>query len=224
MDSWVDKRAVIICGSEDVTPAATNQAQMEFDAGASLVKPEFVDSTTVLLTRISEPPALPCFWYPSKKGCKYGNDCKKSHGVPGVPVIFETLDERRGRVESELVNGIPLADLNNQPELRKPCRYIKREGGCRKGEECTFSHLPTSCKFFFTVDGCPLGESCAYSHVKQRCRHFFRPGGCRNGDSCSFSHSIPSAVPKVKDCQFFPNCENGLACAYNAINDPCASK
>jgi len=219
---WVDKRASIICGSNDVTPAATNQAQAEFDSGANIVAPEFVDKPVVLVARLSEPPALSCFWYPSKKGCKYGNNCKKSHGVPGIPACFEAFDERKERLASEQINGVALLDLNNQPELRKPCRYVRREGGCRKGDECKFSHLPTPCKFFFTADGCSAGEACSYSHVKQRCRHFFRAGGCRNGESCGFSHALPGPAPKVKDCAFFPNCANGPACAYNSVNDVCA--
>ena len=225
MDSWVDKRASIICNSLDVTPAATNQAQAEFDSGASIVKPEFVDAVAVLTLRALEPPALPCFWYPSKSGCKPGNECKKSHGVSGVSAMYETLDERKSRLASELLSGIPLHDLHNLPELRKPCRYVRREGGCRKGLECTYSHLPTACKFFFTADGCPSGESCVFSHAKQRCRHFFRAGGCRNRASCGYSHDLPTPVEKVKDCPYFPtNCVNGLACAYNAVADPCASK
>lgn len=225
MASWVDQRAALICGSQDVTPDAYNQAQAEFDAGANLVKPEYVDPSVVLANRASEPPALPCFWYPSKIGCKHGNECRRSHGVRGVATLFETLEERKERIASEPVSGVPLHDLSNLPELRKACRYVKREGGCRKGAECTYSHEPTSCKFFFTADGCPAEDKCAYSHKKQRCRHFFRTGGCRNGDGCGFSHELPSAVSKVKECPFFPSgCANGPACAYNILTSPCMAK
>ena len=225
MDSWVDKRASIISGSNDITPDAYNQAQAEFDSGANLVKPEYVDPSVVLAARASEPPALPCFWYPSKIGCKHANECRRSHGVIGVATMFETLEERKGRIASELVSGVPLLDLSNLPELRKPCRYVKREGGCRKADECTFSHEPSPCKFFFTADGCPSGDSCNYSHKKQRCRHFFRSGGCRNAEKCGYSHELPGTVLKVKDCPFFPNgCANGPACAYNAVSSPCLAK
>lgn len=224
MDSWVDKRATVICGSTDVTPDAVNQAQAEYDAGANIVNPENVDPAVVLAGRKDAPPALPCYYYASKTGCRNGNDCGKSHGVAGIATKQETLEERKARLASEAVSGVPILNLDNLPERRKPCRYLRRKGGCNKAEACTFSHLPTSCKNFFSPDGCNT-EDCKYSHAKLRCRHFFRMGGCRNGASCRFSHDLPDLAPRVKECAYFPSgCANGPACAYNPIGDSCSAK
>jgi hypothetical protein len=224
MDSWVDKRASVLCGSVDLTPEAINQAQAEFDAGANLVNPEFVDPIIVLDLRKDLPPVLPCFYYPSKTGCRNNNECSKSHGVKGIGAKFETLEERKGRVASELVNGVPLLNLNNLADRKKPCRYLRRENGCRKGADCTYSHLPTSCKNFFSESGCNT-ENCTFSHSKLSCRHYFKAGGCRNGDSCGFSHELPEFAVKVKECAFFPSgCTNGPACAYNLVGETCEAK
>ncbi len=223
MSSWVDQRAIVISGSTDVTPDAINQAQAEFEAGASIVKPENVDPAVVLALRKDQGPTLPCYYYPSKGGCRNNDDCSKSHGVSGIGAKYETLDERRARLASEAVNGVQLLNLANLPERKKPCRYVRRQGGCNKGVTCTFSHEPTSCKNFFSPDGCST-EGCTFSHTKIRCRHFFRVGGCKNGTSCSFSHDLPGPAPRVKECAYFPSgCANGPACAYNAIGDACAA-
>jgi hypothetical protein len=223
MSSWVDQRAVIISGSNDVTPDAVNQAQAEFDAGANLVKPEYVDPSVVLALRSNMAPSLPCYYYPSIGGCREKDDCTRSHGVTGVAAKYETLEERKGRLASEAVNGVQLLNLANLPERKKPCRYLRRVGGCNKGASCPFSHAPTSCKNFFSTDGCSK-DPCEFSHKKLRCRHFFRAGGCRNGAACGFSHELPGPAPRVKECAYFPNgCANGAACAYNSIGDACSA-
>ena len=222
MSSWVDQRAIVISGSTDVTPEAVNQAQAEFDAGASVVKPENVDPSVVLAARKDLAPSLPCYYYPSKGGCRNKDECSKSHGVSGVPAKYETLEERKERLLSEDVNGVQLLDLANLPERKKPCRYVRRQDGCKKGLACPFSHAPTPCKNFFSVDSCSK-EACEFSHVKLRCRHFFR-SGCRNGTACGYSHELPGPAPRVKECAYFPNgCANGRACAYNSIGDACAA-
>jgi hypothetical protein len=221
MSSWVDQRAIVISGSSDVTPDAVNQAQAEFDAGAAVVKPENVDPAVVLDLRKDLALALPCYYYPSKGGCRNKDECGKSHGVSGIPAKFETLEERKGRLASEAINGVPLLNLANLPERKKPCRYVRRAGGCNKGVSCTFSHAATPCKNFFSPDGC-TNNACDFSHVKVRCRHFFRAGGCKNGASCGFSHELPEPAPRVKECAYFPSgCANGPACAYNAVGDAC---
>jgi len=176
------------------------------------------DSTDVLAKRAEFGPAQFCGWYGSSTGCKHGNMCHSSHGVIGVAAIYETLDERNGRLEAEAVAGVPLL------KKRKPCRYFRREGGCNKGDACTFSHVKTACKFFFSQDGCPKGDACDFSHVRETCRHFSRRGGCNNGDACKYSHDLPVLATKVKDCPFFPSgCVNGLSCAYNLIGRDCAA-
>lgn len=221
MSSWVDQRAVVISGSADVTPDAVNQAQAEFDADAHLVNPENVDPAVVLALRKDLSPALPCYYYPSKGGCRNKDECGKSHGVSGIPAKYETLEERKGRLASEAINGVQLLNLANLPERKKPCRYLRRAGGCNKGVDCTFSHAPTSCKNFFSADGCS-NNTCEFSHVKLRCRHFFRAVGCKNGGTCGFSHELPGPALRVKECAYFPTgCANGPACAYNAIGDSC---
>lgn len=221
IDPWITERACLISGNENPSDEAIAQATTEYEAGGNLVSPKYFDSSVVLAERAKFGPALPCGWHGTKSGCRNGENCHSGHGVVGVAAYLETLEERRTRKAFELVNGVPLLNLLNRPRRKKPCRYIRRQDGCNKGDECTYDHGKSPCKFFFSSEGCNVTD-CEFSHEKkQRCRHFFKRG-CRNGDACTYSHEVPGLATKVKDCPYFPNgCMNGASCAYNAIGDEC---
>ena len=223
-DSWINARASIISGNAEPSAEALAQATAEYDAGGNLVRPENFDPAVPTEERLKYGPALPCAWHGYKTGCKHGNDCHSSHGLVGVAACFETLAERKARLDSEAVNGVPLLNVLNRPQKRKPCRYLRREGGCNKADACTYSHEKTPCKFFFSTEGCEKADGCEFSHVKEACRHFFRRGGCKNGDKCTFNHDLPAVPEKVNECAYFPSgCANGPSCAYNAAGDECSA-
>ena len=223
LDPWITERACLISVSDSPSDEAIAQATAEYEAGGNLVSAKYFDPAVVLAERAQFGPALPCGWHGTKSGCRHGDNCHSGHGVVGVAAYLETLAERKARKESEAVNGVPLLNILNRPSRKKPCRYVRREGGCNKDTNCTYDHGKTPCKFFFSADGCN-DESCEFSHEKLRCRHFFKRGGCRNGDACTYSHMLPELATKVKECPYFPSgCVNGTSCAYNAVGDTCAA-
>lgn len=214
-DSWISARASVLSGNNEPSVENVAQATAEADAGATIMSPENVDPTVPTGLRAEFGPALFCGWHGSAAGCRHGDNCHNSHGVVGVAATYETFEERKGRLASEAVNGVPL--LKGQKK-RKPCRYFRREDGCTKGDACGFSHEKTPCKFFFGTEGCNKEDNCEYSHVKESCRHYYRRGGCRNGDNCKYSHALPTLATKVKECAFFSSgCINGPSCAYNSV-------
>jgi len=222
LDPWITERACLISGNDNPSDEAIAQATTEYEAGGNLVSAKYFDSSIVLAERTKFGPALPCGWHGTKSGCRNNDNCHNSHGVVGVATYLETFEERKTRKELETLNGVPLLNLLNRPRQKKPCRYVRLQGGCNKSDKCTYYHGRTPCKFFFSSEGCN-GEGCEFSHVKQRCRHFFKRGGCRNGDACNFSHEVPGLATKVKVCPYFPSgCINGASCAYNAIGHTCA--
>ena len=222
-DSWISARARLISGNDEPSVEAISQATAEYESGGNLVKPENFDPAVPLAERAKYGPALPCAWHGYKTGCKHADACHSSHGVPGVAACFETVSERQSRLASEAVDGVPLLNVVNRPLKRKPCRYVRRESGCNKGDACTYDHGKTACKFFFGAEGCEKAEACDFSHVKEACRHFFRRGGCKNGEACTYSHELPAVPEKVNECAFFPTCVNGLSCRYNSVGDECSA-
>lgn len=85
-----------------------------------------------------------------------------------------------------------------KPGKHKPCKFFNKEGGCKKGDQCEFSHIMKIKKFvprckFYAKGECKNGNACVFRHVikvnKKPCS-FFAAGSCKKGDKCDFKHNI----------------------------------
>ena len=89
---------------------------------------------------------------------------------------------------------------------RKNCRYFNRPSGCKKGDQCKFTHklnLPRADQSNSLRSNGPHhdnGESESIDNTNRNCRFFNRRSGCNKGDQCKFTH------------KHMPPCNNGPEC------------
>jgi hypothetical protein len=212
---WLSERTKFLCSTGIDENEAKTQASEEYNSGMNIMSADYVETST-------RTPVLPCIWHATAKGCRYKNNCRQSHGVIGVAANLETFSERKSRLDFEQKSGVPLLDGRNTIKATVQCRYMSRQGGCRNGDKCSFSHKPTPCRAYFSKDGC-TSEICVYSHEKEPCRFLYSRNGCKLADQCKYSHESYKHAEKVKNCDLFPNCVNGPGCAYNLLGEVCAS-
>jgi hypothetical protein len=68
---------------------------------------------------------------------------------------------------------------------KKLCDFFFTESGCRKGDDCTFSHVKNT---DLVVDNIRTKSTPKTFHAKKLCNFFFTELGCTKGDACRFSH------------------------------------
>lgn len=66
---------------------------------------------------VGQAPTIPCKYFASAMGCKFGNDCKFLH-------------DESARASQEEVRKVDI-----------PCRYFNSANGCRFGDDCQFVHI-----------------------------------------------------------------------------------
>lgn len=113
---------------------------------------------------------------------------------------------------------------------QKHCRFFNTKNGCKKGEDCEFSHISKpsggkSCKFFTTKDGCSKGDSCTFLHTAAFSTPKFQDpsnvpckfgSGCKKGDACAFMHQVnQNNSLKQVPCKFGDACNKGNACLFS---------
>jgi hypothetical protein len=125
-----------------------------------------------------------CFGFAETGECKYGDNCRFSHGE----------NDTRSRLQT--TSG--------------PCFNFRDSGECEYGDRCRFTHgdddsrarsAPTRgpCFSFRDNGECEYGDRCRFSHgdgdtrtyaktTNKVCRLFRDTGDCKYGDSCKFSH------------------------------------
>ena len=92
--------------------------------------------------------------------------------------------------------------MDNSSSGKKPCRFFNRDGGCKKGDACEFSHevkkVTPTCRFF-AKGNCNKGDACEFRHVVKKspdnCYFFAAAGSCKKGDKCDFKHVKPLTHP-----------------------------
>jgi hypothetical protein len=109
-------------------------------------------------------------------------------------------------------------------KARNECKFFKKNGWCRLGGECKFSHgdrestdadkiIPLekrqACKFFKKNGWCQHGKDCHHRHgnrlpqvgdevkPRQECNFFKRNGWCQHGKDCHHRHG--NRLPQVGD-------------------------
>jgi hypothetical protein len=71
------------------------------------------------------------------------------------------------------------SDGINRTDSRSPCKNFVKDGYCRFGGTCRFSHTISS------------SSDSNNSNKKQPCKHFADYGSCKFGDTCKFNHVAP---------------------------------
>ncbi|TDH70408.1 hypothetical protein CCR75_000378 [Bremia lactucae] len=66
-------------------------------------------------------PTIPCKYYGTSMGCKYGNECRFTH-----------VDTENANVE----NGAEIP----KKKIAIPCRFLNTPEGCKYGNDCSFFH------------------------------------------------------------------------------------
>lgn len=72
--------------------------------------------------------------------------------------------------------------------FKRPCIFLCRDGVCKHGEQCQYSHAPEQCNHFHEIwhnyiEG--LKEKGIYA--RKPCKQFIA-GYCHKGDYCTFKH------------------------------------
>lgn len=78
---------------------------------------------------IGAEPTVPCKFFGSAMGCKFGADCKFLHD--------ESLVAANPSGEGEAADGSASKTL---PKVAIPCRFFNTPDGCRNGDACPFVH------------------------------------------------------------------------------------
>ncbi|KAG0495418.1 hypothetical protein HPP92_000109 [Vanilla planifolia] len=83
------------------------------------------------------------------------------------------------------------------------CKFFLN-GGCRRGEECYFSHSLQAkrplCKFFLSFQGCRNGDSCVFLHdYGPRMLSVAQPNTCFQEDDPNSGHSFLQLLPSNND-------------------------
>ncbi|RUP09299.1 hypothetical protein BC936DRAFT_140090 [Jimgerdemannia flammicorona] len=102
----------------------------------------------------------------------------------------ETKSEKQKKPKEITLNPV------KKYEPKVPCTYWSK-GTCRKGDECTFSHVgevippkkPEVCKFFKS-NSCGKGVRCPFEHnlKLEPCMFYHMRGYCNAADACPYSH------------------------------------
>lgn len=107
-------------------------------------------------------PSIPCKFFGSAMGCKYGAECKFIH------------DESLLQVEENEVRGEDGEKKKKSlPKVAIPCRFFNTPEGCRYGDECQFVHEKSSEADAFAADEPvapqgPVREEVRNADVKSR--------------------------------------------------------
>lgn len=111
------------------------------------------------------------------------------------------------------------------------CKYY-RDGFCREGDSCNFSHdieppprdrierinhnrIKIELCRFYKLGYCRNGRQCTFMHGDFPCKDFHKSGDCKEGDQCRFSHdplndmTRPLFERMLKEDEFFP--KNNIA-------------
>jgi hypothetical protein len=62
----------------------------------------------------------------------------------------------------------------------RPCQYFSNPGGCAKGNECAFAHIPSAFG----------GQAVQLPKKNKPCQYWGSPRGCIKGDTCDFIHEV----------------------------------
>jgi hypothetical protein len=137
-----------------------------------------------------------CRYFSKNGSCRLGDACTFMH-----------VDERTsGTVnngntftsKSENAASLSAAETGSEHIGTKLCRYFKKNGTCKDGANCAFSHDVAAKQRPATAAPVsrPAPTSTASEIDSEKstrvCRYFKRSGTCKDGDSCKFLHPAGS--------------------------------
>jgi hypothetical protein len=128
------------------------------------------------------------------KECRYfkrNGTCRDGDACPFVHVSASTTAPTRtsaantrgagGRAQSSTAPA-----TSSSAEPKKVCRYFSKNGTCRDGDSCPFSHDVGTKPTRAETRG--AAAPAAGDDKTKECRYFRRNGTCRDGDNCPFLH------------------------------------
>ena len=127
----------------------------------------------------SHPPASPQPQWRKERSQKMQQVGGEEDGRRSSMASDESAQTYLKMPQQMLLTGV-LCKEHSTPKENTPCRYffkLKNNGGCKQGENCSFSHDPKfqeseveewpkgPCKYFASSGGCRKGQACLYQHV-----------------------------------------------------------
>lgn len=162
--------------------------------------------------------------------CRFGEACEYSH-TPKRAICNKGVQCTNKKctffhTDKELVAIAKSRDqaVNANPDL---CNNFRRDGKCRFGDYCKFSHTPrrpfcgkgakctnTKCTFFHPENELAAMSVIVPSPIEQRsqkiwfCKNLIKEGRCRFGDNCIFAHTKDEIKQHVTPCRFGLSCRS----------------
>lgn len=82
---------------------------------------------------------IPCRFFSSPGGCRYGNACRYSHGGSGTSTGYVCPPAESSRPKGTLISYTSWsADGGSKGDTL--CKFFSSPGGCRYGEKCFYKH------------------------------------------------------------------------------------
>uniref|UniRef100_A0A0N4ZF35 Zinc finger protein n=1 Tax=Parastrongyloides trichosuri TaxID=131310 RepID=A0A0N4ZF35_PARTI len=204
--------------NEEVEKASTNKNDIEIEEGELTDEEE-----TPYEKALKEAKDL------KKKDLNIWNDIARNYSVPyhhhiqysenDIPEVDPYEDEEQNFYDQNMLvaNGLTMEEINliydrramlakttncvEPPRRHRICKYF-REGFCRDGEKCFFSHSLESsnkknrlCKFYENTN-CNQSNSCNYWHGEFPCYKFHILKNCVKDKFCKYSHETLSPFAK----------------------------
>jgi len=142
-------------------------------------------------------PAGPCYSFQESGSCKFGNQCRYTHGDEptsgsagggGAPSRYNTGDRYSSGPRS-----FGSSFGGQRSGGAGPCYEFRDTGVCKFGDQCRFNHGAAS-----SGGGGGDGGGDRYESRRERpnggvCYQFKNAGNCTYGEQCRFSHDLSGA-------------------------------
>lgn len=133
-----------------------------------------------------------CTFFGTPRGCIKGDSCDFLHSTPaseqmlgqyampqygmGMPMGPPMMGGMGGMGAMGGMGGMVGGGGSFGP---RPCQYFSSPGGCAKGNDCNFAHIPSAFN-----NGPPV----QLPKKNRPCQYWGSPRGCMKGDTCDFIH------------------------------------
>lgn len=156
-----------------------------------------------------------CKFFTSPTGCRYGDNCRYYHPKDGEEVCNDFQES-----ECTLGGACPNLHIYRNNPYNYPCPSLEKNGFCKTGKECLFSHGDKDilCSYF-TMGTCNRGDNCGFYHLKEgeKICEDYQKNKCHRGSKCKNTHVMCSHPSSIM-CSSFLNsgkCPVADKCRYS---------